>query len=760
MNQLRLGLAVLGLLSGTALAGPADSPTSKPFRQEIRTEYTRADGLPSIDVRRVAVDAEGRVWAATAGGTARFDGRSWSTTLGSARAIVSEAAVDASGFLWAVPVPPERGVALRLQGTVIKQTEFSSISIGLTGSGILLDVAFAGNHLYVAGERGLWHTNPHPEALSPVREAFQGDQLLGVVNCTRVAVSPSGHVAVVVDDHDVSIREAQGEWQPLGHVAVKIRQLAFDSDDNLWIVTGRGPARFDREQKQWEHFTTRDGLPVDEATCIAFGPEGSLWLGTPRGVMRRDGRTWAYRAGRRWLPSDDVRDIAVAADGTAWIATAAGISRIERQPVTLADKAAHYETLIDARHRRFGYITVADLARPGDLSEWSLADTDNDGLWTGMYGAGECFRYAATKDPQARLRATGVFQALNRLHAVTGIPGFPARTVLPTSGPDPNDTYTVKNDRRSQQNDPLWKVITPRWPKSADGKWFWKCDTSSDEIDGHFFFYAAFYDHVARTSTEKARAAGVIRAMTDHIIENDFFLVDHDGRPTRWGVWNPDKLNHDIAWIQERGLNSLEMLSFLATAHHVTGDDKYVKITRDLVDNHHFAINLQNQKVTFPPEDINHSDDEMAFMCYYLLIRYTKDIKLLALYKRSLRRSWQFERPERNPLFNFIYAACGGEPYDRDEAVDTLRRIPWDLIDWRMSNRGRADVHMIDDGIRPAGAWRAYPPYGVMHIDERYVQWWNHNPYIPDTGGQGRREADGAFFLLPYYLGLCHGLLE
>ena len=233
MNQPRLGLAVLGLISGTALAGPADSPTSNSFSQEIRTEFTRADRLPSVDVQRVAVDTKGRVWAATAGGTTRFDGRSWSSPLGSARAIVSEAAVDASGFLWAVPVPPERGVALMLRGTVIKQSELSSVSIGFTGSGLLRDVAFGGTRVYVAGERGLWHTNPHAEALSPVREAFQGDQLLGAVHCTRVAASDSGYVAVVVDDHDVSLREARGEWQQLGHVAVKIRQLEFDTDDNL-----------------------------------------------------------------------------------------------------------------------------------------------------------------------------------------------------------------------------------------------------------------------------------------------------------------------------------------------------------------------------------------------------------------------------------------------------------------------------------------------------------------------------------------------
>ncbi|MCJ7638688.1 MAG: hypothetical protein MUO70_02185, partial [Euryarchaeota archaeon] len=38
--------------------------------------------------------------------------------------------------------------------------------------------------------------------------------------------------------------------------------------------------------------------------------------------------------------------------------------------------------------------------------EWTNGDSDNDGLWTSMYGAGECFAYAATKDPKAKERAT------------------------------------------------------------------------------------------------------------------------------------------------------------------------------------------------------------------------------------------------------------------------------------------------------------------------------------------------------------------
>ena len=40
-----------------------------------------------------------------------------------------------------------------------------------------------------------------------------------------------------------------------------------------------------------------------------------------------------------------------------------------------------------------------------------------------------------------------------------------------------------------------------------------------------------YYDLVAETEAEKARARDVVLAITDHLIDHDFQLVDHDGRP-------------------------------------------------------------------------------------------------------------------------------------------------------------------------------------------------------------------------------------
>lgn len=62
---------------------------------------------------------------------------------------------------------------------------------------------------------------------------------------------------------------------------------------------------------------------------------------------------------------------------------------------------------------------------------------------------------------------------------------------------------------------------------------------------------------------------------TGHIVSNGYKLIDITGQPTRWGVWSPDQLNLNQSWADEHGLNSLQMLTFLLSAFHVTKNNSY-----------------------------------------------------------------------------------------------------------------------------------------------------------------------------------------
>ena len=67
----------------------------------------------------------------------------------------------------------------------------------------------------------------------------------------------------------------------------------------------------------------------------------------------------------------------------------------------LVQKAAAFEERIRLRHDRYGLVSGSRLLTPGDLSTSQTGTDDNDGLWTSIYLAAECYRYAVTKDPEA-----------------------------------------------------------------------------------------------------------------------------------------------------------------------------------------------------------------------------------------------------------------------------------------------------------------------------------------------------------------------
>lgn len=532
-----------------------------------------------------------------------------------------------------------------------------------------------------------------------------------------------------------------------------VRDVAIDGSGNVYVATGRGVARFDGKS-EWKYFTAKEGLPYEDDLSI-FARDGIFWVGTEMGAARWDGQEWQYLEGAEYLLNDRVIDVAITPDQTAWLATPNGVSRIEYRLMTLGEKAAHYEKITRERHLRYGLVSDSRLGKPGDLSTNQPFPSDNDGLWTAMYIAAECYRYAATKDPEARKFAQESLKAMMFLETVTEIPGLMARSFVKPG--EPVDTF--------RGDHPL------QWDNYAkDGKWQWKSDTSSDEVVGHYYAYTIYYDLCA-DEAEKAAIQEKVRRISDYIIKNNYYLLDTDGKPTTYGYWN----FFSPAWrrlIPARGLNSLEILSHLKVAYHITGDEKYQKAYLDLALKKDYAAFTVNQKINIPGF-INHSDDELAFLSYYPLLKYEKDPRLLAYYRRSLDRSWKIERPEKNPLFNFIYGAVSpeGTDFDLEGALFTLKRISLDLVRWDHHNSQRAD---FETRVMP-GRFKEKQSKVPLPPDERTVMKWNGNPYELDTGtgwqptearnregkiGGGLNEEAGTFWLLPYWMGRSYGFIR
>ena len=478
-------------------------------------------------------------------------------------------------------------------------------------------------------------------------------------------------------------------------------------------------------------------LPFRDYTIAATESAAIVWIGSPTGAARvsLDRDHVEYFAGQRWLPDDHIVAIGFD-DKTTWIETPKGFARIAYVRTTLEQKSRHFVERIQARHVRWGLTATSDLTQAGDLSSNRLVSSDNDGLWTAMYVAAECFRYKVTSDPAARANAQRGMQAIMRLEGITGVPGFPARSFIRT-GED----------------------LQPRdgeWHDTPDRMWRWKGDTSSDEIVGHYFVYPLYLDLVA-DEAEKPALRAVIERITNAILDHDYQLIDVDGQRTRWGWWGPTLIWDDA---DETGLRALHMLSHLRVAIYLTQNAqyraRYQAAYDDLIRTHRYHLLTRNQKIMVPGH-VNHSDDELAFLSFYPLLRYETDAPLLDIYKQSLERSWQIERPERNPLWNVIYAAgTGAREFDRAESLRTLQEIPMDTIAWTVTNSRRQDVP-IDPLSDRFGRRQALV---VLPYDELPMSKWNGNPYMLDGGNGGRSEDDGSYFLLPYWMGRYHKLFD
>jgi len=724
------------LVSAGASGGVADEP----FVQEWHAAYRLGQEAGCDDVRAVAVDGGQAVWAATGAGVYRLErgGSQWQALMSEADAGPTyDVVVDRAGTAW---VGAWNGMYRATSDGLEKVTGIDCPVAALcaTADGVV-----------GLGGGGLWHVTRDRSTFErlPYSRHFRAalpDQAGGLWIATGMGL---------YHHRDMGHQLYQSQAEVVGP---DVRALAHASDGTLWAGSFGGVTVYE-DGRRTRSFTSAEGLPSIDVRCVAAGPDGVMWVGTDIGVARYDGQTWSLRHSKRWLAGDDVRDVAFDADGTAWIATDAGVSAIRRRDMTLAQKAEHYLDICLARHVRApGLVEKCRLEVPGDTSRWEPRDDDNDGQYTAMYLAMESFRYAATKDPQAKANAKRAFEALRFLQTVTQTSGFVARTVIPSSWTrmaDPNRKISDRQWAEMVVDNPREKRVEVRWHPSTDGKWLWKGDTSSDEITGHMYGYLFYYDLVAGEAERRHVATHVLKVV-DYIIDGGYVLKGVDGTHTKWAVWAPERLNHDPDWAPERGINSVEILSYLKLAHHMSGrqryQDEYVKLLRD----HGYADNVRQAKTTHPAVR-THIDDELLALAYPCLLLHENDPELQRLYRASLDQWYAAAKVDLSPFLDFTYAACAGRTPPLEVAAEFLRDGSLDLVRWTIDNTRRADVRLVR-----TPEWEHVQVDRMLPASERGVIRWDDNPWRAVQGDGGHTESDGVWWLLPYWMGRYYGYIQ
>ena len=562
----------------------------------------------------------------------------------------------------------------------------------------------------------------------------------------------------------LSMKGKRRHWAELlpentGVSSRKINCIQIDGLGHLWVGSDEGLNIYDGKN-YWFNGNDFYSVPDGSFNDMFFAKDGKKYFATNTGIITLIEGKISYYSFGAWLMHPTVTKITVSDNGTIAAVTPRGISVITSKYMTLAQKAEYVDELTDKYFcRNEGYHVGRLLRKYGDLESGWQPNSDNDGLFTGLYCASQCFRYATTKDPKAKANAKKAVEAMIKLTEITGKSGFTARATRY------NDDPFFGDGNREE-----WHVC----PDNPNCEWLG--ETSSDEMTGHYFAYGVYYDLVA-DKKEKAKIAEVVKKITDHIIENNFHLCDVDGVPTTWANWEPELLNNDDRWFFERGTNSLEILSFLKTTYHVTGDEKYNQVFDMLIQKHHYAMNCMQYKC----EDahIAHIDDQLDFTNIYNLLVYTENEAQKEIFKMGLTHHFEYERVERSPFFNIVYGALTNRNCDIENAAKSLSEMNLDFIVWPTYNSYRKDIE-IDTSPEKYGCapQLKYP----VEYSSRVLVNYDGNQFVCDSGVEefvqidkksanraaalpGTDGADGMgtampyIYLLPYWMGRYYGLL-
>ncbi|MBI4556376.1 MAG: hypothetical protein HY706_02220 [Candidatus Hydrogenedentes bacterium] len=408
-------------------------------------------------------------------------------------------------------------------------------------------------------------------------------------------------------------------------------------------------------------------------------------------------------------------------------------------PLTLAKKAEIFEFDLIARFVYGGQV-MCKLKRPtAEIPQVTYNMPDN-AYMTGIYLGMLAMKYAVTHDANTRNQAFETIQALDLLCNVSGKNGLLARAAIPVTTPFSDDG---------------------EWYFSGDGRYRWRANVSSDQMDGVFYGFALAYDLVA-DDAHKAIIARNARNLVDHVMEHDMHIEDVDGEATTWG-------HYESWYVQDyEHMNALLWLQHVKITAHVTGDPYYAQVYDDFANNQGYADLAVTARVMGDPlgGDVNYSDDVLQYLAYYALIRLETDPTLRAKYLASLTRSWNGDEgwpglsPVANPMYAFNVHAHLGVSEGDVAGIQTLQWFPLDIkwipatIDTYESLYG----FVFDPTIRSPEPLPGQP----VPIDRRPNTWSTlvQNPYKAGARDPNHgMEFNGHDYTAAYWLGRFHGYI-
>ena len=393
--------------------------------------------------------------------------------------------------------------------------------------------------------------------------------------------------------------------------------------------------------------------------------------------------------------------------------------RSEAADQELEQKALWMDEHLRSRFLRDGQIvTVNDGTWPVDaFKNW----WQEDACWlTGIYCSAESFRYAVTKDPEAREYARQAFQTLHNMAHATPLDGEVVRN------------YSTYFFGQLTPVDPDGDTIK-RWHKHPDKEMYWVGDISIDQLSGYLPGMATYYDLVA-DDAEREIIRRDIMQITDLFLANELFAVQFDGQRTTYG--------------NLRASPSLA-LDFLQIAYHITGDYRYRWKFLEIYENE--SMDMATLLVYYALHNITRKYAGQHFLDsgFYHLLMYESDPEIYSSLSQVFQYVYTGSHTFGNAHANHTHQAHNADSNGALAALNELQRT---------------DPRMLDNGYWYATVNEDYSAGHVYIPIERRPAKEYYWSYAPDWYATPRETPchmyAGAEWLMVYWGGRYHGWIR
>ncbi len=355
--------------------------------------YTTDNGLAQSQVTGMCQDNYGYLWFSTISGVSRFDGieyKNYSTNNGLLNNKVQSIFCDSKGGVWfgcmggysvfknntftsktfknesdlvSFTEYPQKTMWLLFENSTLVKIENNKITTFTLKDSNVRDtrnvIVGEKNELLISTDNGVYSFNTVEGKFSQLK-AFVD------LNCSFIA-GKGKSLAVATFGQGLFIFKDRKLFRKLsietGLIDDAIRQLFYDSDNNLWVSTISGVSLVD-EKLRTKNFNSQNGLTDNNIRFTGQDNEGNIWFGTDgKGIIKFTGKSVLNYTQSDGLSSDQIMSILQAKNGTYWFAT-------HNDGVTMM-KDGRFKTFNDEKDGLANNIV------------WSLAQTPDGNIWMG-----------------------------------------------------------------------------------------------------------------------------------------------------------------------------------------------------------------------------------------------------------------------------------------------------------------------------------------------------------------------------------------